>query len=374
LPLYRQPKSPYWFVRLQVAGTKVRRSTRTADRGEAEEFEQRERERMWRLHKLGDRGSTPFNEAAARWLIETQKRTKYKDELILEWFCGHPELRDAPLSSIDRDAIEALRALLADEGKAPATIDRHMALLRAILKKCVDEWRLLDTAPKVPMYHKKPPEPRWLTRAQFKTLTDELPPHLSLAAQFAVLTGLRMRSMLSLTWDRIDLKARNAWIPADQMKAARTLGVPLSREAVKVLRKLKTLNPEGARVFQWKGQPIDDCNTRAFEKAVERAGVGPLRWHDLRHTFAAWAVQSGVTLHELMQLGGWSSYSMVLRYGHLAPDHLAQAAEKVAGKRHTAKNTQKAASNQKHSINKRLTGGERGTRTLDLGIMRAVSQ
>ncbi len=156
-------------------------------------------------------------------------------------------------------------------------------LLRAILKKCVDEWKLLDTAPKVPMYHKKPPEPRWLTRAQFKTLIDELPPHLSLAAQFAVLTGLRMRSMLSLTWDRIDLKARSAWIPGDQMKAARTLGVPLSREAVKVLRKLKTLNPEGARVFQWKGQPIDDCNTRAFEKAVERAGVGPLRWHDLRH-------------------------------------------------------------------------------------------
>jgi integrase len=110
----------------------------------------------------------------------------------------------------------------------------------------------------------------------------------------------------------------------------------LSREAVKVLRKLKTLNPEGVRVFQWKGEPIDDCNTAAFQKAVARAKLGDLRWHDLRHTFAAWAIQSGVSLHELMQLGGWSSYSMVLRYAHLAPDHLSLAAEKVAGKGHTS--------------------------------------
>lgn len=344
MPLYRQPKSNNWFLRLQVAGTKVRRTTGTADRTQAEEFEQTERERLWRLHKLGDRGSTPFNEAAARWLVETTKKSKAKDELLLEWFSGQPELREAPLSSIDRDAVEALRGLLADEGKAPATIDRYMALLRAILKKCVDEWKLLDTAPKVPMYHKKPPEPRWLTRPQFAKLKEELPPHLALAAEFAVLTGLRMRSMLNLTWDRIDLAKRTAWIPGEQMKAARPLGVPLSRDAVKVLHKLKTLNPEGSRVFQYKGpqgtqegKPVDDCNGAAFKKAVERAGVGPLRWHDLRHTFAAWAVQSGVSLHELMQLGGWSNYSMVLRYAHLAPDHLAQAAEKVAGKGHTRK-------------------------------------
>jgi hypothetical protein len=30
----------------------------------------------------------------------------------------------------------------------------------------------------------------------------------------------------------------------------------------------------------------------------------PLRWHDLRHTFVSWALQGGVTLHELMQFCG----------------------------------------------------------------------
>jgi hypothetical protein len=38
---------------------------------------------------------------------------------------------------------------------------------------------------------------------------------------------------------------------------------------------------------------------------------------------------SGVRLEELMKLGGWKTYSMVLRYAHLAPEHMAEAASKV---------------------------------------------
>ena len=53
-----------------------------------------------------------------------------------------------------------------------------------------------------------------------------------------MLTGLRMSSMLSLTWDRVDLKQRRAWIPSEQMKAGRTHGVPLSNAAVAVLKEL----------------------------------------------------------------------------------------------------------------------------------------
>lgn len=339
LPLYRQPKSPYWWVRIQIAGAKIRKSTKTTDRAAAEEFEQAERERLWRLEKLGDRSATAFSVAAARWLTETQKRTKAKDEAILEWFCSQPELKEAPLSAVDRDAIDELRGMLTDEGKSKGTVDRYMALLRAVLRKSADEWGYLDRAPKVPMFNAPTLEPFWLTRAQFEALRVELPAHLALAAEFAVLTLLRMRSMLGLTWDRVDLRRRRAWVPRSGMKAGDTFGFPLSARAVKVLRKLKTLSPAGERVFQYDGAPIDDCNTAAFKKAAVRAGLDPekVNWHTLRHTGASWAVQDGVTLHELMLLGDWHSYAMVQRYAHLAPDHLARAAEKVAGKRHTAK-------------------------------------
>jgi hypothetical protein len=53
------------------------------------------------------------------------------------------------------------------------------------------------------------------------------------------------------------------------------------------------------------------------------------RFHDLRHTWASWHVQSGTSLPELMELGGWKSYEMVLRYAHLAPEKLSFVAGRI---------------------------------------------
>jgi hypothetical protein len=61
----------------------------------------------------------------------------------------------------------------------------------------------------------------------------------------------------------------------------------------------------------------------------------------LLNSWASWAVQSGVTLDELMLLSGWRSFPMVLRYAHFAPHHLALAAAKVRLKRRTKTGTLK---------------------------------
>lgn len=69
-----------------------------------------------------------------------------------------------------------------------------------------------------------------------------------------------------------------------------------------------------------------DSYRTAWETAVSRAKLVALfRFHDLRHTFASWAVQRGATLHEVKDLLGHSSLAMVLRYAHLAPDNLRRA-------------------------------------------------
>ena len=67
----------------------------------------------------------------------------------------------------------------------------------------------------------------------------------------------------------------------------------------------------------------------AWEWSLRRAGIEEFRFHDLRHTRASWHVMSGTTLKELMELGGWKSYEMVLRYAHLAPEHLSAAAQRI---------------------------------------------
>jgi integrase len=324
MPLYKRPGSAFWWVRI---GRKTRKSTGTEDRKQAEEFERVLTERLWRINKLGDRSAVSWNEASERWLRDS-KRERKRDREILDWL--KPRLGEYPVSAVAHpDAIEELRRDGLAEGWSHSTVDRAMRTVSSVLHKCV-VWRYLESVPPIPMYGEPEAEPRFLTHAQFAKLHKQLPPHLQLAAEFAVLTLLRMRAQSKLTWDRIDLKGKRAWIPGAQMKVHRAHGFPLSSEAVKVLRRLRAMSPTGDRVFQYEGRAIDNFHTAAFKKAAGRAGLLPLRWHDLRHTGASWAVQSGVSLQELMVLGDWKSYRMVLRYAHLAPQNASSAAEKVA--------------------------------------------
>lgn len=327
MSLYRQPKSRKWWIRISVAGIKTRRSTGTEDRAQAEEFEQRESDRLWRLHKLGDRGALSWKAAAERYLNETD-RPRTRDRAILQRLSA--DLDPEAVRAIDTDAIEELRKGLLEDGLSHSTVDRHMRTVRAVLRACA-RWKVLETAPAVPMYGGKGASPRWLTYAEFARLKARLDPDWALAAEFAVYTGLRMRSQAQLTWNRIDMKTRRLWVPRQHMKGEVDHGIPLSPVAMRVLREARRRGAGDARVFR--SGFSGNFNTKAFRSAAKAAGIEGLRWHDLRHTFAAWAVQSGVTLQELMGLGGWKSYASVLVYAHLAPDHLAAAAAKIGGKR-----------------------------------------
>ena len=67
----------------------------------------------------------------------------------------------------------------------------------------------------------------------------------------------------------------------------------------------------------------------AWLSACRRAGIEDFRFHDLRHTWASWLIQSGVPLSVLQEMGGWESIEMVRRYAHLAPNHLTEHARKI---------------------------------------------
>lgn len=329
MSLYRRAGTTNWWCEFVLDGQRFRLSTGTANRSQAQEFETLARNRAYNRLRLGHRPAVSWQSVATRWLTESRKRTLDKDRAIIAWFSRQFDATTT-LNQITPEVIGELRALKAEE-TSEATADRYMALLNAILRRCANEWALIDKAPKVPMYRPEAKEPRWITHEQFRRLEQELPAHLRLAARFAVLTGLRMRAQLSLRWDQVDLPGRRAWIGAADMKGKRTHGFPLSPGAAAVLRAIRCRREDLSQpyVFLFRGRPYSDANGAAWREATKRAGLEGLRWHDLRHTWASWAVQSGVSLHEVMQLGGWRSLAMVQRYSHLAPDHLAAAASRV---------------------------------------------
>lgn len=99
-------------------------------------------------------------------------------------------------------------------------------------------------------------------------------------------------------------------------------------------------------VLTYQGRPVKQVNTAAWRKALPRAGITDFRWHDLRHTWASWHVQAGTPLNVLQELGGWESVGMVRRYAHLAADHLAEYAERLARPRMV----QRAGTNLVHKL------------------------
>jgi len=93
-------------------------------------------------------------------------------------------------------------------------------------------------------------------------------------------------------------------------------------------------------------RPVARANNLAWRRALMRAGIADFRWHDLRHTWASWHVQAGTPLPTLKELGGWSTFDMVLRYAHLGADHLAADAERIAGPRLAASGTNRSHANR----------------------------
>lgn len=269
--------------------------------------------------RLGERPIILWEALRKRWLSETEKRTKAFDETMLEWFDQH--LNGQPITNITREVAIELRDLKATE-TSKQTANRYMALLRAMLNEAAGDWQMIEAAPKIKMFALEKEEPRFITRAQFEKLAKELPQHQEATARFGVNTGLRMSNVIGLTWDRVDLKRAHCWVPSSSSKSKKPLTVPLNAEALKVLTAQQGKHERF--VFTYDGKPLGEkLNTKAWRKAVKRAGIAPFRWHDLRHTWASWHVQNGTPLHVIQELGGWASLDMVQRYAHLATRHLA---------------------------------------------------
>lgn len=317
----------WWIDFITPNGQRVRESSGIGDRDKAQELHDRLKVRAWEAQRLGVKPDRSWKEAAIRWLKETShKRSHGKDVDKLRWL--DPFLGHLLLSQVTREVIDLIGECKA-EATSPANANRYLALIRSILRRTRDDWEWVTHIPKVRLYKESTKRIRWITRDEAARLLVVLPDHLREMAKFSLSTGLRQRNVSFLRWDQIDMGRKVAWIHADEAKAGRPIAVPLNEDALEVLR--GRLGKHLEYVFTFQDKPVARCSTKAWYKACREAGITNFRWHDLRHTWASWHVQSGTSLQELMELGGWASLEMVMRYAHLAADHLQAAAGRING-------------------------------------------
>ena len=184
----------------------------------------------------------------------------------------------------------------------------------------------LDRVPRIRMLKEQTRRIRFLIREDADRLNEALPEHLRPVVRFALATGCRMSEILHLEWSRVDLDRRVAWLDAGTTKNGEGRGMPLNTDAALALRAAQGFHSRWC--FTYQGEPMRAVGS-AWERSLRRAGIERFRFHDLRHTWASWHVMSGTSLPELTELGGWKSYDMVLRYAHLAPEHLSSAAKRI---------------------------------------------
>ena len=315
----------WWIDFTTQSGERIRRSTGTSNKAQAQELHDKLRMESWRVEKLGDKPSYTWDDAGHKWLIETDhKKTHLEDAKKLDWL--QQFLRGRVLADIGRDEIAAIGECKRLESSGP-TANRHLALIRSILRKAWLEWEWIDKAPKIRLYKEAKRRVRWITPEQAKELLMELPAHQRDITLFALSTGLRQANVIQLAWEQVDLGRRTAWIPGDKAKGKEDIHISLSQFCVELLQ--RQIGKHVERVFTYAGKPLGQVNTKAWRSALKRAGIENFRWHDLRHTWASWLIQSGTPMYELQEMGGWKSSEMVRRYAHLAPAQMAKHAEVV---------------------------------------------
>ena len=310
-----------WYMDIRTeGGSRIRRSLGTENYQEAERLLNRVKHEL-QQELPEQQPQRLWDEAAAQWIKEKSgKKSINADIGRLRHLAA---LRGKTLAALDRRFImETVAALPCGS----STKNRYLALIRSILNRAADEWGWLDKIPKLTLYREPKKRVRWLKPAEAERLLDALAayPLLHDLAVFSLATGLRQRNVLDLKWEQVDLNRRTAWINADEAKGGQAIAVPLNRTALQVL----ALRPRrSVYVFtQNNGKRPYSISSRIWKNCLKEAGIENFRWHDLRHTWASWLIQSGVPMAVLKELGGWQDAKMVERYAHLSSEHLAEHA------------------------------------------------
>ncbi len=249
----------------------------------------------------------------------------------------HEDLVCQPFGALLPEHFNAYVDERLDDDIAPATVDRELDDLRAIVNWAISSRRLhVPVSPWVgvirPKYYNqrdrrlRPGEEERLLAAAAE---DENPFVLPVIV-LAIHTAMRRGEILALRSEWIDEERRCALLPAEATKSAYPRAVPLTEAAMQILHAQPhrdgTIFPVSANAIR----------KAFFERVVVRAGIADLHFHDLRHEALSRYAEAGrFTLLDLAQISGHRDLRMLQRYTHLCTRILAERMDEVQPPRST---------------------------------------
>jgi integrase len=246
-------------------------------------------------------------------------------------------LGDREAGAITRADVERVLDTVEGSGSGPRTVNKYLALTRAVLNHGVRRMGLARN-PADGIDKRREPQRAALdtySAAEVEQVADAMPDAQDAELiRVAAYTGLRQGELLALRWSDVGVdvltvsRALSAGVETGT-KSGRIRHVPLVPRAAKALDRLRErgdFTADTELVFpNWRGQHGDGgAVSDRYKKARDAAGLRPLRFHDLRHTFGSLLAAGGVSVVEIQAAMGHADLATTARYLHAR-----QASEQV---------------------------------------------
>ncbi len=292
-----------------------------------------------KLHELLD----SFLEIHVGAKLKPSTATEYRRAVSLHI---KPRMKDHPIDTFKRSDISRLHHAMRSN---PYQANRTLALLSKFFNWCeVEDYRTDNSNPcRHVKKFKEEKRERFLSQDELKRLSDALTeieqsgllidddtgnrwmpsPHIIAAIRLLILTGARLSEILTLKWEYVDFDHARIRLP-DSKTGAKT--IYLNAPALEVLSQIPRLDKNPFVVCGEKqGAHLVNLQ-KPWRRIRSVAGIDDVRIHDLRHSFAAVAASSGMSLPMIGALLGHSQPQTTARYAHLAEDPKQAASEAIA--------------------------------------------
>jgi integrase len=311
-----------------LMGRRVNRSTKTADKAQAEMAEKAERDKVFTLVHAPE----PEPEGVSlvdyieevyddKWSTQVSGEQTYERMQLIVKYLGNVDL-----SLINRRQLKTLRQKLT-KGRKDSTVNRYLAHLKTLLHEAKKDG-LIDTVPHFDMK----PEPK--TRHLFYVIEPDVEKAMlaycrksnglnKVLADLIVLgleTGMRLGEMLSLRRsENVDIERKQITLYADQVKTNQHRIIPISKPVMEILE-----SRTDDLVFHNNGNMIRNTSIcHAWNKMKADSGIGgETTPHSLRHTFATRALSQGMNIKHVQAILGHTSVKTTERYAHVINDDI----------------------------------------------------
>ncbi|MFV8531440.1 tyrosine-type recombinase/integrase [Ralstonia pseudosolanacearum] len=243
-----------------------------------------------------------FSEVVAGWMEATcsglaASSIRQREREIAKYLT--PALKGRPIDGITRLELSELLKPVAK--RAPEVCRNLRSYLHGVFEYAIDNG--VVTGNPVPP-HRSMPKRRQESHKAMEA--DRIPgflsaldasganPETKTALRLVMLTACRKNEVAAARWCEFDLDAGEWEIPAERMKARQAHWVPLSHQAVALLRDLQEIS-DGKVLFPHRDRPGATLNDRTLNAAMERIGYVGETVHGWRSVFSTWAnAQPGV--------------------------------------------------------------------------------